>query len=284
MSANTDRYAQIKSRLAECAARDEDILAVAAIGSATRADLPADEYSDLDLIIVTEDAEKWYSGEYPEKLGSVSISFIEPTLGGGRERRCVYDDDKDVDMIIFTPAQFEKALADGVAEWVMNRGYSFIYGAQRYAAAVERFVKPAVSRPEMSEQEFCNLVNDFYFHNIWACKKLMRGELWSAAMCVDGYLKTRLLTIIEEYQILATGADVWHDGRFLDRWADGVILEELKLCFARYDAVDCKAALDNTHSLFARLAAEVAQRRGFEYPAEAQTAAAEFLRKAGDLR
>jgi aminoglycoside 6-adenylyltransferase len=77
-------------RLAE---QDENIRAVIAIGSSVRSDVPADEFSDLDLIIATRDTEKWYSGEYPNRLGDVSISFIEPTLGGGRERRCIYDDD-----------------------------------------------------------------------------------------------------------------------------------------------------------------------------------------------
>lgn len=51
--------------------------------------LKPDEYSDLDLFIVTEDATKWYSGEFPSLLGEVSISFNEHTLGGGMERRCI---------------------------------------------------------------------------------------------------------------------------------------------------------------------------------------------------
>ena len=115
-----DRYADIKNKLCELAEKDEDIRAVIAIGSYTRKDSPADQFSDLDLIIVTTVPESWYSGEYPAKLGEVGISFIEPTLGGGAERRCIYGADRDVDMIIFTPEQFGKALTDGVAEWVIN--------------------------------------------------------------------------------------------------------------------------------------------------------------------
>lgn len=92
----------------------------------------ADEYSDLDLIIVTEEVATWFSGEYPKKLGEVSISFIELTLGGGKERRCIYNEDKDVDMIIFTPNQFEDALKVGVCNWVMNRGYMVLYDINSY--------------------------------------------------------------------------------------------------------------------------------------------------------
>ena len=55
------------------------------IGSSTRDTVKAGEYSDLDVVIATEKLEGWLYGDCPEKLGSVKISFVEPTLGGGRE-------------------------------------------------------------------------------------------------------------------------------------------------------------------------------------------------------
>ncbi len=275
-SSTVDRYADIKEKLRGYAATDKDIRAVVAIGSSTRDDVPSDEYSDLDLIIATAAPEKWFSGEYPDLLGKVEISFIEPTLGGGKERRCIYDSYRDVDMIVFTPEQFDRALEEGVAEWVMNRGYKFLYDADDYAGRAEKYVRREVRGPEMSEEEFVNTVNDFYFHNIWAYKKLRRGELWSAKMCIDSYLKTRLLSIIEQYHKLG-GADVWHDGRFIDRWAERSVTEELKRCFAHYDTEDCISALRATHVLFARLASAVAEKRGFRYPAKAGKCAAEYL-------
>ncbi len=75
-----DRFAGIKQTILDHAAKDEDIRAVVAIGSSTRTTVKADEFSDLDLFIVTRDSERWYSGEYPAKIGSISIAFIEPTL------------------------------------------------------------------------------------------------------------------------------------------------------------------------------------------------------------
>ena len=272
-----DRYHDIKQSLRRYAGQDGAIKAVAAIGSSTLPDVPADEYSDLDLIIVTDSPEGWYSGEYPEKLGNVSISFIEPTLGGGKERRCIYDGDRDVDMIIFTPRQFENALREGAAEWVMNRGYALLYDGGGYTELIPQFVSHGISRPVMTCEDFANTVNDFYFHNIWACKKLRRGELWSAKMCIDSYLKERLLKMIEEYQLCTADTDVWHDGRFLDRWADSSVLDELKNCFAHYDKEECRAALSATHRLFARLARAVADKRAFAYPEKAEECARAYI-------
>ena len=275
----TDRYADIKSKLCELAASDSSLRAASAIGSSARENLPADEFSDLDLIIVSETPEKWYSGEYPALLGEVSVSFIEPTLGGGKERRCIYGSDRDVDMIIFTPSQFREALEQGVAGWVMNRGYRFLFDKDGFAGLAGKYVSTAAHRELIPEEEFLNTVNDFYFHNIWACKKLLRGELWSAKMCIDSYLKTRLLTIIEQYQLALGGKDVWHDGRFLDSWAEPFILEGLRSCFARYDTAECRKALLATHSLFARLASDTARLRAFGYPEKAEKCAAEYLER-----
>ena len=273
----TDRYRDIKQKLCKYAEQDKDIKAVIAIGSSTRSDLPADEFSDLDLIIVTSAPDRWYSGECPAFFGNVSISFIEPTLGGGKERRCIYDADRDVDMIIFTPLQFENALKEGVTEWVMNRGWKLLYDGGDYAKKIPQFVTLEVHHAVMTKEEYENTVNDFFFHIIWACKKFRRGELWSAKMCIDGYLKERLLKMIEQNQLCFGDTDVWHDGRFLDRWADSSVLDELKDCFAHYDSDDCRRALLATQRLFARLARTVADKRGFIYPEKAEECALSYM-------
>ena len=273
----TERYRDIKQKLCKYAEQDKDMKAVIAIGSSTRSQVPADDFSDLDLIIVTSSPDRWYSGEYPEKFGNVSISFIEPTLGGGKERRCIYDEDRDVDMIIFTPLQFENALKEGVAEWVMNRGWILLYDGGGYVEMIPQFVKLEVHHAVMTKEEYENTVNDFFFHNIWACKKLRRGELWSAKMCIDSYLKERLLKMIGQYQLCFGDTDIWHDGRFLDRWADSSILDELKDCFAHYDNDDCRRALLSTHKLFARLARAVADNRGLAYPEKAEACAMSYM-------
>ena len=263
-----DKYSDIKNKILEFAKNDDDVKAVIAIGSTTRNDVKADEYSDLDLFIVTSNTEPWFSGEYPERFGKVSISFIEPTLGGGRE---------DVDMIILTPVQFETAVRDGVAEWVMNRGYLVLYDVMDYEVLLKTNIKPGSSNPEIDAAEFNNMVNDFYFHNIWAFKKLKRGELWAAKMCVDSYLKNHLLRMIELYRNKAAGVDVWHDGRFLDRWAGEDITKELRKTFAHYDEEDVKSALIATQELFERLSVEYAQIEGFEYPEKSRECAKAYL-------
>ena len=63
-----DRYQDIKAKILEYANKDEDIKAIVAIGSSTRKEIKADEFSDLDLFVVTNDPEKWYSGEQEKRF------------------------------------------------------------------------------------------------------------------------------------------------------------------------------------------------------------------------
>ena len=200
-------------------------------------------------------------------------------LGGGKEYRVIYDEDKDVDMIVLTQELFEKALEEGVMEWVMNRGYSILYDSMNYAPKISQFVKQGISNPEISEEEFVNMTNDFFFHNIWSAKKLRRGELWAAKMCVDAYLKNELLRMMELYCHVLEGKDVWHDGRFIDRWADEWMREKLAKCFARYENSDVKLALISTHELFVELARTFAENQEYIYPEKAEETAKAYLER-----
>ena len=272
-----DRYYTIFNHMLELAKSDPDCKAIVSIGSSTRKTLASDEYSDLDVIIATEHTEKWLQGDYPERLGNLKISFVEPTLGGGQERRVLYEGALDVDMILFTPRQFETAIMEGVAGWVMNRGYRVLYDYMGCTELLKQHISHTISHPDLSEKEFLNLVNDFFFHTVWASKKILRGELWSAKMCIDAYLKNYLLKIMEMYCTSKYQADVWHDGRFLDRWAEKEILESLKTCFAHYEREDMVAALVSTKELFSKLAYEAAERKGYSYPKEAEDYAGMLL-------
>ena len=272
-----DRFQNIKKNLLRIAEEDPDIKAVVLIGSSTRNTLAADEYSDLDVVIVTDNTEKWLYGDYPGQLGKMKISFTEPALGGGKERRILYDESLDVDMIIFTPAQFETAVIDGVASEVMNRGYVIMYDAGAYSELLGRHVSHEIMPRNLLEQEFINMVNDFFFHTVWAAKKILRGELWTAKMCIDAYLKNYLLNIIEMYSASKNHVDVWHDGRFLDRWAEKEIVEDLKKCFAHYNKEDMTAAIFFTAQLFGRLASQTAELKGYFYPKDVEDYAKELL-------
>ncbi len=261
-----DRYSDIKNRILTIAKADKGVKAIIAIGSSTRSELTADDYSDLDLLIAADDTESWLYGNIPEQLGTIQISFIEPTLGGAQERRLLYENALDVDMIVFTPEQLTSAIQEGVATLVCNRGYSVLYDTMDFKRLLAENVSCEIKHTGLTEPEYINMVNDFCFHTVWASKKILRGELWTAKMCIDAYLKNHLLKMIEMYSVCKYNSDVWHNGRFLDRWADDKIKESLTKCFAHYDKKEMISALFETKDLFVQLAKTTAEIIDYHYP------------------
>ena len=108
----------------------------------------------------------------------------------------------------------------------------------------------------------------------WTTKKLMR-ELWTAKHCCDVYMKRLLLRMIEWHARATRGwdLDVYHDGRFLEQWADSRVVAELSHAFARYDRDDIGQALFASARLFRRIAEETARRLSYDWlPKQGQAA------------
>ncbi len=253
-----NRFQPILRRLLELCEDSDSMHAVIVIGSQARPQHPADEFSDLDLILLCAEPEKMlWEDEFFNQLGKIQYSFLEKTpLAGLTERRILFEGDLDVDFVPATAESLHLALETHSIDSILSRGYQVIYdqiGIADQLKAVSFSVQ--TKKPLPSEAEINNLINDFYYHAVWARKKVLRGELWTAKLCVDSYLKNRLLQMIEIYEKHLHGPDfdVWHNGRMLEQWAEPDIVQELKHCFAHYDPDDILTALNNTVALFSRL-------------------------------
>lgn len=262
-----ERFKEIIDRLLAFSEAQEDVKGIIAIGSQCRAVSGADEYSDLDLIIACGTPDKLlYEDTWLNQLGKMEYSFIEDTLAGQKERRVLFEGSLDVDFVVVPTGFLRLALENHMIDEIMDRGFLVLYDSAGFSKLLENInvggrVEPAI----LTGPEFKNLVNDFFYHTVWAEKKLLRGEIWTAKMCVDAYLKNRLLKMIEMYEVCLHGAgfDVWHNGRMLDQWADGDIRQELEQCFAHYRADDIRTALAHTVRLFTRLAKVCEERYGY---------------------
>jgi aminoglycoside 6-adenylyltransferase len=227
-----------------------DVHAVVLVGSHARIEAPADEFSDLDVVLFVDDPAPYIeSAEWVEAFGRPLLTFLEPTATGGQlERRVLYDSGQDVDFALVPVAVVSGLLDDAATTSVIVRGYRVLYDElgleTRLADAVHRTTEP----------DLAQLTHDFWYHVLWAAKKLRRGETYVAKQACDCYLKALVV------ELLKVGADrqrVWHDGRFLERWAPPDALAELRETYATYDAPSVAHALRATADMFARLEREL---------------------------
>lgn len=267
----------------------DDIRAVMVIGSRARVDRPADQWSDMDIVLVTSDPRRYLDdGGWLSELATPWLTFLEPTAAGeGTERRALFDNAIDVDFIPYSTAAMEAIAEHGwppEIEGVIRRGMRVFLDkdgwGERLALPTEEAPTISSAAPSPSAEALANTINDFWFHSVWTAKKLRRGELWTAIDCLTGFMLWRVLHMIEWHTHATCGVEVdtWHNGRFVEQWADPRAIAGLRQCFARYDAADVARGLLATMDLYRWLSHETAAALGYTYPTMADERASDWVR------
>jgi aminoglycoside 6-adenylyltransferase len=186
-------------------------------------------------------------------------------MSGQRERRVLYEGGEDVDLPLFPVSALERLEESENAAHLLARGFRVLVDEIGLADRLERAAANAALARPPTREELLQLASDFWYHALWAGKKLRRGEVFTAKDCLDGYLKWRLVTLLGWHaRALHPDVDTWHDGRFVERWADPGALAALERAYAYYDVRDVARALWETIDLFQGLEEETARRLGLD--------------------
>lgn len=271
---SADSMDEFIARLARWAEARPDLRAAMIVGSRARSTRPADEWADVDVLLVADDPQPYLaSGAWLSDLGRVRLTFLEPTAVGGLvERRVLFEPALDADLSFLPRAMLGQLAQAGLPAdigAVFARGARLLFDKDGTLGALLAALLPAPAAAQPPTAiTFDNLVNDMLYHAIWAAKKLRRGELYVARSCCDGYMKVRLLELISWHTRVQQGwgTDTWHNGRFIEQWADARVLAGLRNAYAHYDADDITQAIHATLGLFGWVARETADRLGYTYP------------------
>jgi aminoglycoside 6-adenylyltransferase len=272
VSEKTRSVEKLLERFVGWARIQPDVIAVLNQGSRARTDHPADQWADLDLIIFTTDKEKYLnSAQWLDNFGKIILTYLEQTaVGDELERRALFEGGVDVDFSIISKEQLAENVDHPNSQDLdmVRRGVRVLLDKSgTIEAGFSKLSKlPRPERSPPSREEFGELVNDFLYHVYWTAKKLRRGELWTAKGCCDGYMKRKLLTMIEWNTLETKGwdTDVWFNGRYLEEWAEPETLNDLMEAFAHYEREDIEHALFATTNLFLRLTRATAEKLGFD--------------------
>ena len=280
-------YNRIIEKIVAWGQQQADIRALIVIGSRARTTLSADDWSDLDILMLTEDVARYIeSAAWLQTFGTPLLTFIERTFEGGYERRVLYEGFLDVDFALDTPSAGEKLLqSPEVMHGIFKRGYRFLLDKDGWEPRLAAAVASAQAvETVINNADIANNIHDYWYHCVWLTKKLERGELWSAVGCLNGYMQSKLLQMIEWYTHLHSTkpVDTWHGGRFLHKWTEPWIVESLPGCFADYDAASIQSALQKQMALYHRLAVAVAQKQGIDYPDSARQQVMVWVKEVGE--
>lgn len=272
MNMTTAGYEELIARFSGWAQGEENIRAAFVFGSRARSDHPADEWSDLDLLILADEPQDYVEAtDWLHHMGEPWVNFLERTPDGGFERRVLFEGGLDVDFIPESAAGFREIMTEGLPSIladIFRRGFRVLADKDGLAEQITAEEAQTAETVPSSEVEYLNIVNDFWYHTVWTAKHLRRGELWWAKSCCDSYLKNLLLKMLECHAHAVRGSDfdTWMRGRFLEEWADPRAVAALPQIYAHYEEEDIWRALLATMALFRWLAVETAENIGYVYP------------------
>lgn len=282
----SELYECLIERFVVWAESDSNVRFAVVLGSRSRTDHPADEWADLDIMMVTTNPQ-FYVGtsEWVAEMGTPIATFIEETSGGDeQERRVLYEGMLDVDYAIFPARKIKQLLRIDTESQIpretalelsnaVGRGVRVLLDKdglkEKLETVISHIKKPTPPLP--CQKEFLQVVNDFLYHCVWTVKHIKRGELWWALTCLDCRLATLQLRMTE-WQARATHGkdyDTWFRGRFLENWADPKVIAGLKNAYGHYDRNDASKALTGSLKLFRQTATTAAKKLTLQYPTEA---------------
>jgi len=256
----------IEAAVSDWAQERDDVRAAIVVGSQVRTDTPADRWSDLDIILIVDDPERYAeNASWVSEFGTPALTFLEETPLGQRERRVLYETGEDVDLPLFSLSALDRLEQSADATALLARGYRLLVDKIGLEDRLRSLVATVPAPAPPGQTDLDQVAADFWYHALWIAKKLRRGEVFTAIDCLDGYMKARLVTLLEWHaRAVDPSVDTWHAGRFLERWADPGALSALEKAFAHYDVRDVARALWETIDLFQGLEEETASRLGLE--------------------
>ena len=285
-------FEQLEKRFVKWARYRSDIRAAVVVGSQSRLDHPADEWADLDIMVVTTDPQLYISTtDWIEKIGNPILTYLEAPLGeDDMERRVLFEGMLGVDFAIIPYENVQQLLKYKISPKnlefeleLFNRGIRVLLDKDEIIAQLQKQISSIeISHTyQPTESEFLEVVSDFFHHAVLTAKHLQRGELWRTVTCLDCHMQRLILRMIEWHAFVLHGSsyDTWFRGRFLEEWAHPRALKGLQSVFAHYNKDDIKHALLEAIAMFSWMAVEIAEKLSYAHPAKAEKQVIEWIRK-----
>jgi aminoglycoside 6-adenylyltransferase len=214
--------------------------------------------------VIDDPAPYLASAEWVGGFGRPLLTFVEPTaVGSFAERRVLFETGLEVDFALLPVAAARGMAEDPEGMAVLRRGFRVLVDELGLEARLSASAgqPPTTRLPDQAALD--QLTHDFWYHLLWAARKLRRGEVWIATQTCNCYLKGLLVTLLGWHTMVVQPlADTWYGGRFLERWADPQELRELGRAYAGYDPAEVAQCLWSTAEQFQRLERESAERLG----------------------
>lgn len=261
--------------LLEWASREDAIRALVITGSLARADGTIDEYSDLDIQVITSDIKRYTDDDsWLDDLGTVWIRF--PLHKDVPYRLVWFSGGIKIDFQ-FLPA--DALQADQLTD-EYRRGYHILLDKDDRFRDLPPSPRIFPQPPLPDVAEIHTTINEFWFEALHVAQFIRRRDFW-VVKHRDWTMKTNLLRMLQWQIRLARREPVntWLLGRRIAQWADADAYDAIKRIWGGWHETELWDALLLQIDLFRRLSREVVRALGESTDDDAYQQIEAYIRK-----
>jgi aminoglycoside 6-adenylyltransferase len=249
-------------KLIEWGNRENAVRALILVGSRASRQ-PIDAFSDYDLSVFCDaDGSYTESDSWLAQFGNVLVCVKEKVVCEGKtfpSRLVIFEGGVKVDFSFWSVDVLDQIAQNSSLPDEYHHGYKILLDKDHRASGMlpPQFGVKAI---KPSEQEFQEVVKEFWFEVYHVGVYLKRGDLWSVKFR-SWAAHNFLLKMIEWH---AEAENDWCSssppiGKRMRSWVNEGLWNELYGVFAHFDAEDSWKALFNTMELFRRITSETAR-------------------------
>jgi aminoglycoside 6-adenylyltransferase len=276
-----------EARVADwCEAHD---LVRAAILTSTRAVATGaiDKFSDIDVILVLMEIEPLSEHrQWLTDFGEVLAAWRDPdTLRLDPPRTCwvtQYADGSKIDFTLWPMALLRQVAESRALPDQLDVGYRVLVDKDGLTGVLKSPSHRAHIPSRPTRDEYLAAIEDFLLESTYVAKHLWREDLMPAKFSLDHVMKQGSLRAMLEWRIeidhewsLRPGAS----GKGLKKFLSADLYRSLEETYVGPRIADNWIALFDTIALFRRVATEVADHFGYQYPRDMDDRVTTYLRE-----
>jgi aminoglycoside 6-adenylyltransferase len=282
---------RIIQQLVGWAEGQEEIRAMLLTSTRTKPDAQLDLFSDYDVVLVVTDIHPFYEDRaWLEDFGRVLVLYRDPIkLDHGVERFAYitqYEDGLKIDFTLWPVEMVSRIADEPQLPDELDVGYAVLMDKNGLTAGLQPPTHRAYILSPPSREEYETRIEVFFHEATYAAKHLWRDDLMAAKYNLDYAMKAKKLRQMLEWRIA-----IEHDwafkpgayGKGLKRHLDPETWQELENTYVGAGEGENWDALFRLIDLYRRVAIEVGEHLGYDYPHDLDRRAMAYLQKVRDL-
>jgi aminoglycoside 6-adenylyltransferase len=250
-----------------------------------------DLLSDYDVILVVRDIQPFFQDRaWLEDFGKVLVLYRDPLIsedGLGRSAYVTqYENGLKIDFSLWPVELLERIARQPLLTDEFDAGYRVLLDKDGLTNGLKPPTYGGYIPKSPTAPEYQETVESFFLDATYAAKFLWRGDLMAAKHLLDYAMKQESLRLMLEWHM-----EIDHQwsvkpgpyGRRLKRWLRADLWDEL---VDTYTGADLKAnwnAMYKSIDLFRKVAIDVGEHLGFDYPTELEARVVAYLTKVKNL-